>query len=108
MSCTPKPVRRNRGDCTCADSTQRLVDDQYTEAVCRYRCCMVLRCTACLGALCSWGPVGCKCDSGARWLRHPGMRVRVRWEEKAGEYARYSVAVKPSLVKFKRYRAGFR
>lgn len=105
MSSTPKTVRRNRGYCICVPEPEW---DTKLATVCRYGYCTDFRCPACRGKLGGWGPVACKCEGGPRWLRHPDMAPRGRWDLKADKLVREPVAVKPSLAKFKRDLAGFR
>jgi hypothetical protein len=99
MARTPKIVRRNRGSCICPDSAQHLKDKEFTTGTCRYRHCVVLRCRACHGQLVSWGPVGCRCDGGPRWARHPGMDTPGHWDEAIGKFVRVHAAVKPSIAR---------
>lgn len=103
MSCTPKVVRRNGGNCVCGDPGQRLRDNEFTVALCRYKACTVLRCTACHGELCSWGPVGCKCSGGLpRRITYRGMRPFGHWDDEKDDFIPAHVAVKPGTKGRKR------
>jgi hypothetical protein len=95
VSSTPKPVRRNGGYCTCE------ITQKGDAGTCRYGCCTEFRCLKCHGKTGGWGPVGCKCEGGPRWARHPGMAQRVRWYDKDGEryFAYVHAAVKPSIAR---------
>ena len=94
MARTIKPVRRNNGNCICR------IRVEWTEeraTYCRYGWCVEYRCPACRGKLGGWGPVGCKCDGGPRWARHPGMRTLGHWDYRLNGYIPYRSLVKPSL-----------
>lgn len=93
MATTIKPVRRNGGYCICAE---RLEGDP---GVCRYGCCTEFRCPVCRGKLGGWGPVGCRCEGGPRWARHPGMRDFGHWDYEKDDYVQHCDLVKPSLLR---------
>lgn len=105
MSSTPKIVRHNSGNCVCTPEPE---PDTDLVTRCRYGYCTEFRCPRCRGKRGGWGPVGCKCEGGPRWLRHSGMDKLGHWDLEADKWVSHSAAVKPSLAKFKRDRAGFR
>lgn len=95
MACTPKPVRRNGGYCTCADRLAGVA------GICRYGRCTEFRCPECHGKLGGWGPIGCQCEGGPRWARYRGMQQPGYWDWAKDEYVRVHVAVKPSIARRK-------
>ena len=96
MSCTPKAVRRNWGNCVCADRNRPGV-----EGLCRFGYCAEFRCPDCGGELSSWGPVACphKKDEMPRWVRHREMEQLGRWDSDLDEYVQVHAAIKPSIAK---------
>jgi len=96
VSSTPKAVRRNWGNCICADRNRR-----GTEGCCRYGYCVEFRCPDCGGELAGWGPIACphKKNEMPRWVRHEGMRQPGRWDLEKDEYVAVRVAVKPSIAR---------
>jgi hypothetical protein len=99
MSCTPKAVRRNGGNCVCARSADYIDNHRFDEGTCKYGYCTVFRCRVCHGELFSWGPAGCRCDGGPKWLRHPGMAQPGYWDAALDCWVPDRVAVKPSIAK---------
>ncbi len=89
MAKTPKIVRRNGGYCVCANRLEGGI-----AGLCRYGCCTEFRCPVCYGNLGGWGPVGCRCDGGPRWARHPGMAQLGYYDLEKDEFVRIHVAVK--------------
>jgi hypothetical protein len=97
LSCTPKAVRRNGGNCVCGGGTW----ERRAEGACRAGYCTEFRCPDCGGELVSWGPIACphKKNEMPRWVRHEGMQQPGRWDLEKDEYVPHRAAVKPSIAK---------
>jgi hypothetical protein len=98
MSCTPKAVRRNWGNCVCNDTARRIRDREFFDGTCRKGYCYSAKCRDCGGELFGMGPVACPCEH-PRSMRYPGMEQPGRWDLEKDVFVKCQVALKPSIRK---------